>query len=97
MIPPCGRNEASADRENDMDHETTKATCGLGGCLGILLFNLALGGVCFDYVLATTIGKDVPWYADAVAGLFLGQFAVPAAIICWIIKLCGIDVPLFQV
>lgn len=59
----------------------------------VLLFNLTLGGCLFDYALYSVVGKDVPWFADAVAGLFLGQFALPAAVICWIVRLCGVDVP----
>jgi hypothetical protein len=80
-----------------VDSGAATAGCGMGGCLAILAFNLTLGGVCFDYALWSIVGKDIPWYADAIAGLFLGQFAVPIAVICWVVKLCGVDVPFVAV
>lgn len=61
-----------------------KPKYGMGSCLG---------GVCFDYFLYSVFGKDIPWYGDAIAGLFLGQFVGPAAVICWVIRLCGVPVP----
>lgn len=67
---------------------------GMCGCwIMLLLMNLTIGGLCFQYCLWSIFGKDVPWYADAVAGLFLGQFALPAAVVCWIIRLCDVAVP----
>jgi hypothetical protein len=59
----------------------------------LLVINLGIGGACFDYVLYAVFGKDIPWYGDAIAGLFLGEFSIPAAVIVWIIRLCGVAVP----
>lgn len=73
---------------------TLRNTAG-GGCLTILLVNFLFGGVCFDYTLWAMFGKDIPWYGDVIAGFFLGQFVVPAAVICWIVKMCGVTVPFF--
>lgn len=75
----------------------TKSTGGMScGCLiAVLAVNLTIGAVCFDYVLYSLAGKDVPWYADAIAGLFLGEAAIPAAVICWILRLCGVEAPFF--
>lgn len=67
--------------------------CRLTGCLGILVFNLALGSFAFQYSLWSIFAKDVPWYADMIAGLFLGEFVVPLAVLCWIVRLCGVEVP----
>lgn len=67
---------------------------GLLGCLGVLALNLTIGGMAFDYSLMFLVGKDVPWYADAIAGLFLGELAIPLAIACWISSLCGVHPPL---
>lgn len=70
------------------------ATGGTCGCIVfILLLNLSLGGFCFDYALNAIAGFDIPWYADMVAGLVLGEAAIPAAVICWILTLCGIATP----
>lgn len=76
-----------------MNDETT----GQAGCgCAVLIINTTIGGWCFGYVLEALLGKDVPWYADALAGLFLGQFMIPAAVISWILKLCGFEVPFFD-
>lgn len=74
----------------------TRQGTGFAGCLVVIMvlaINATLGGACFDYALGAVVGKDIPWYGDAVAGFFLGQFAVPAALICWIVTLCGVAVP----
>lgn len=60
----------------------------------ILAINLLLGSITFDYSLYSVFGKDIPWYADAVAGLVLGKFSIP--IVCWIVRLCGVPVPFIQ-
>lgn len=65
----------------------------LGGCALLLAFNLTIGTLCFDYALFSVFGKEIPWYADMIAGAFLGQFALPVAVICWIVRLCGVPVP----
>lgn len=59
---------------------------GCGCILFVIFFNLLVGAVSFQYVLLATIGKDVPWYADVIVGLFLGEVAVPAAILCWFLS-----------
>ncbi len=70
----------------------------VGGCLGaalvLLLFNLLLGGFCFDFSLWALFGKDIPWYADLLCGLFLGQFVIPIAFIAWILSFF-IAIPFF--
>jgi hypothetical protein len=64
------------------------------GCfMFIIAVNLCIGGFCFDYCLFAIFGKDIPWYADMVAGLFLGELAIPATVICWIVQLCGMAAP----
>lgn len=69
-----------------------------GGCLTpilvFLLFNLLLGGVCFDFSLWAFFGKDIPWYADLLCGLFLGQFVIPIAVVAWILSFF-IAIPFF--
>lgn len=70
-----------------------------GGFVGcavlVILFNLFIGAVTFDYALYSLFGKDVPWYADMICGLVLAQITVPVAIVCWILRLCGIEAPFF--
>ena len=63
------------------------------GCFALIIVNLSLGGWCFGYSLESVFGKDIPWYGDMVAGLFLGQFTIPSAVVCWILKLCGVETP----
>ncbi len=59
----------------------------------VLAFNLVMGALMFDYCLFTIFGKNVPWYVDMVAGLFLAEPLLPITIICWIATLCGVSVP----
>lgn len=75
-----------------MTHRTsTTAPC---GCyLAYIVFALSLGAFCFDYILYSVFGKDVPWYADMIAGLVMSSITVPLAVVCWIVRLCGIDAP----
>lgn len=72
--------------------KTNAETTVVAGCL-LLLFNMTIGGMCFAYSLFSVFGKDIPWYGDFIAGLFLGQFAFPLMVICWIIRLCGVQAP----
>jgi len=50
-------------------------------------------GYCFDYSLWCIVGKDIPWYADAIAGIVTNGLVVTVAIACWIVRLCGVAVP----
>ena len=59
----------------------------------LLAINLSIGGLCFDYALYSILGKDIPFYGDAIAGLFLGEIAIPLALVCWIVRLCGVPAP----
>ena len=66
---------------------------GCGCFLFIIVINTLIGGFCFDYSLWCIFNKNVPWYADAIAGTVLGEFTIPIAVTCWIIKLCSITIP----
>jgi hypothetical protein len=68
-------------------------TLGCGCFLLIIAFNLTVGALAFQYSLSTVFGKNIPWYGDVIAGLFLGEFTIPCAIVCWIITLCGVEAP----
>lgn len=59
----------------------------------LFVINVTMGAYCFQYCLWSIFGKDIPWYADIVAGFFGGQFCIPLTIICWIIRLCGVEAP----
>lgn len=73
-------------------------TSGLScGCIVVILItNLLLGGFAVDYCTNTIAGLNAPFWADCIAGLFLGQFAVPLMIICWFLQVCGVHVPFFH-
>lgn len=68
------------------------AGAGFGLWLVILMVNLLIGGLATEYVVEFWTGyvqgtpKDVPFWPCALAGLFLGQFTVPAAIVTWILS-----------
>jgi hypothetical protein len=61
-------------------------------CLTLIIC-WAIGSWAFGYSLWSVLGKDVPWYADLLAGIVLRQYVLPAAILCWIARLCGVAVP----
>ncbi len=58
----------------------------------ILLINLLVGGLATEYVVEFWGGYfkgvplDVPFLPCAVAGLFLGEITVPAAIATWVLS-----------
>ena len=67
-----------------------------GGCvLLIIVLNLLFGGVSFDYCLWNIFGKDIPWYGDVACGFLAAQVTIPLSIILWILKICGVVMPLF--
>lgn len=78
--------------ENSSGKSVFSGACGC--MLALLAFNLLFGGVAFDYVLGFVFGEDIHFVGDMLCGLFLGELAVPAAIICLILSLFGIDAPL---
>ncbi len=72
--------------------EEARTTATFGCCL----LNLVLGGWLFDYCLWNIFNKDIPWYGDALAGVFTGQFALPCAVGLFVLKLCGVNMPLIK-
>ena len=65
------------------------------GCfLLALIVNLTVGGYAFDYSLRFIAGKDIPWYADVIVGTVLGEVTIPLAVVCWVLKMCGVHSPL---
>lgn len=66
---------------------------GIGIVIGvILLINLLVGGLATEYVVEfwasylKGVPVDVPFLPCAVAGLFLGEITVPAAIATWVLS-----------
>lgn len=71
-----------------MEKESDIAGC---GCIVLmLLINLSIGGWCTQYLLLTWFAKDIPWYADMIIGLFLGELTIPATVITFILKTFGV-------
>lgn len=67
--------------------------CFVSGFFLVVGFNLTIGSLLFQYCLWSILGKDIPWYGDAVAGLFFAQMAIPVSVICWVLRLCGVPIP----
>lgn len=63
------------------------------GCLStpliVIIFNLAIGGWSINEILSW-FGKNIPWLADIIIGLFLAEVSVPIAIIGEILKIFGV-------
>jgi hypothetical protein len=66
---------------------------GCGCLILVLIFNLTIGAVAFDYTLWCLLAKDVPWWADMICGAVTAEIIVPAAVICWILCLAGMSPP----
>ncbi len=62
--------------------------------LVILSLAVWLFSSCFAYSLDTIFGKDVPWYADLAGGIVLNGVNIPLAVVCWIVRLAGVETPL---
>jgi len=68
------------------------------GCMVfIVLLNLILGGVSFQYCLFVLTGGDVNWVIDLIGGILLGEFTIPLAFVFWVLSLVGFHFPLFHV
>lgn len=71
--------------------EGTSASSACGCLLLIAFINATIGGLCTQYVaeywgaMIKEDPVDIPFWICMVAGLFLGEVAVPAAIITWLI------------
>lgn len=71
-----------------------KDGCSCLALAGVLIFNLLLGGISTQYVIQfwgaylTHHPILIPFWVCALAGLFLGEIAVPAAIITWLVSFC---------
>lgn len=65
--------------------------CGVTGgfILFILALNASIGGFAVNYLLSL-FGKNIPFLLDMVIGFFAGQFAIPLAIIGYLLRLFGI-------
>ncbi len=56
---------------------------------------VALSAYCFAYCLDAAFDKNIPWYADTVAGFVGGALFIPLAVAAWVCQLCGIPAPFF--
>lgn len=54
-----------------------------------LAIGVWLGAWAFQYLLQTFAHKDIPWYLDALVGLFAGAITIPVAVVVWVLKLAG--------
>lgn len=79
-----------------MTEQENEMAVHLGCCSCWFLINITLGAWCFHYSLFQILGKNVPWFVDVLCGFLLGQFAIIAAFICWILRLYGIEAPFVQ-
>lgn len=55
---------------------------------------IAFCGFLFDYNLMVYFGKDIPWYADCLAGTLTSLVNVPAAVIALVLTSCDFQTPL---
>lgn len=69
----------NSDKEKDL----------LGCFVGIviLIFSLWLSGWTFEICLNFFLNKDIPFWADILAGIFASPITVPLGFILWIVSL----------
>lgn len=65
---------------------------GCGFAFAIVVFNLIIGGMSVNYLSNSIFHKNLPMWADVLIGFFAGELSVPAAVVVWILKACGVDV-----
>lgn len=59
----------------------------------VLAVNLTIGAYAFNYCLESIWGTKLSiWYA-MLGGLFLGEAAIPSAVIIWLVRLSGVPAP----
>lgn len=67
----------------------TMAGCGCLVWLAVLAFNLTLGAMSVNYLLAVWLSKDIPTWGDVLIGLFVAELSVPAAFVTWLLRYFG--------
>lgn len=66
-------------------------TCVKCGCFVlVVLFNIIVGTVATNYLIATFLHTVIPVFWAAVIGLVGAEVIVPAAIIVWILRMLGV-------
>lgn len=70
-------------------------SCGCLVMIIILIINLTLGGLCFDYTIYNWFNADIAWPLDCLCGMVLGEIVMPCAIVTWILKCAGVQTPFF--
>lgn len=72
---------------------STAAGLNCGCALFVLFVNMTLGALAFDCCLWSIFGKTIPWWADMICGAVMGQVVIPAAVVCLVLRACGIEAP----
>lgn len=60
-----------------------------------LVLAMAVSGFFFDYTLDTYFGKDIPWYADCIAGVPFIGLTVSASLVGYVLVACDVPEPIF--
>lgn len=69
---------------------------GCGCAIAVILFNVLIGAWTFSYDLWMLLGKQAPWWVNALCGLIGGEITVPLAIILWLLNFAGIHTPIIH-
>lgn len=81
-----------SDKKTELTKEQEGcAYCLLGACV------LTCRAIAFDYALTSIVGKAIPWYGDVVGGFVGWKFTIPVGLICWLLRLCGVDAPFWNI
>ena len=84
-------------------NKRTRGSAEAAGCVGggmtcgcwiaLMVFNLLIGAWSVNYCLESFLNKTVETWIAMLAGLFLAEITFPLAVVCWLLRLCGVHVP----
>jgi hypothetical protein len=67
-----------------------------GAFVGAVVVNLTLGLLAVQCVAYSVLGSGLSWGLALLSAFFLGQFAIPVAILCLILREAGVAVPFWH-
>lgn len=63
------------------------------GCLALFAAYGAIATTSVNYVLESILGQTVALWTAFLIGVIFGELTVPLMIVCWVLRLGGLDAP----
>ena len=68
-------------------------TSGCGCMVAVLALNLIFGAMSVNYCLESFMNKHLGFWVAGLLGFFFAEITIPLAIICWVLRLFGVEAP----